>query len=262
MLNKGSIQLLMDYLADRKDIRLSLFIGSINPQFKLLKANKAQFEMLMADYERDKSPLRLKNLESFLLGGNPGKVKKEKVVIKAKGKLTALMSPIKDEETIQLLKLQDSLGQLRQQYSVGIVPMDVMDRISKLKAEIEVIETKRGNCGIDPEAQEKTELSFIYGILGDWETEGTIANQIVNGALNQVRFTSPFNPEYLLELLSKHSQTKLKNYTVINLIGSAANTGKLAKGSTWEITDPSQGQPSPRFLQQTKDGNTIRALAL
>lgn len=252
--------LLEDYLRDKTDVRLSIFVGSLNPEFKLNKVSKEQIKLLISDYSLDRNRTRLKNIETFLSGGS--EVKQVKVVGKKSAgieqpkvnKLTSLLGEEKDQDTIELITLTNELKELRSRYmgNPNWSRIDDERRIFLLNR-INEIEHSKGYFNDDPLAQEKTEIAMIKGTIGDWTDSRTAAYAMLYGNRPQFMITVPYKPEFLLEILKKHSGVEPRQFIIKSIIGGSVLNKTSIKGTTYQFTDNSSGlEPMAEPINQTQ----------
>lgn len=254
-MNKSQLLLLQDFQRDKKDIRLQLFCNSLNPSFKINKNSRQQIDLLISDLEADSSnKQRLKNLESFITGLTSSQKKVKE--IKTSNKLSALTDGPKDKSMIELRELQSKFMQIREEYRRNPVPF-LKEKMEELQLKVYIIEEAKGFYKKDPLAQEKTEIILIKNILGDWNIPGTMAYIMINGGLAQFTFPSFWHPDYLLEILSKNSGKKCRNYIVSSNIG-AANYKGPKKGTVWTLTDKLGGAAPPPDPKDQTDYVSMR----
>ncbi len=228
-MNKLSKLLFEDYKKDNSDLRLELFVNSINSEFELNKKNKAQVRQLLADYISDSSKSREKLLENYISGTTTTKtVKSNKKEIK--------LLTIAKEDTNDY-KLMKDLGTKINKLKSQNPSIQRNTEIEALSKELLDLETAAGYFADDPKAQEKTEISLLKGILGDWETAGTMAYEILNGGRPRLNITSIYEMPMLLKWLERYSGQQTRQFDIAHTV---ANNGFK---NTWVLTEKGSGLP-------------------
>lgn len=214
--------LLSDYKNDKSDLRLGLFVHSLNSNFLLNKKSKEQIKLLLEDYFKDEAnKVRLKAIEQFVSSvdnnfkGNTikpsdmkKKLSKEEIVQNEKNK----------EEIAKLDELRYKLNAVRRQISPYAqnkkpAPFELIELEMKTKAELDQLEILNGSKNPDSGPQVnsvdplKSKLDIILGVLGHWEKEGSYSHELVYGT--KQRFVVQVNQDvkqayqHLLELCPK-----------------------------------------------------------
>lgn len=207
-MNKITIQSLNDYLEDRNDINLKLFIHSINP---LADYKKNEIIALIDKYSKDKNNLRLKAIEQYL-----GKQKNKKIK-------SIKYLPEKVELNPEKL---DILNKLKIQYKNNMGRMGnklAESENTQIRQKIDEIESELGlkyeYDKIPESSKYESELNILKGVLGDWEVEGSISWELLNG--NKTYFevndsgktnTSGLGMTGLIKYLEKYSGRKIRPF--------------------------------------------------
>lgn len=233
-----------DYLVSKSEIDLKLFLNALNPGFKLNKSNKEMLYALIKKYESDKNSSRLKSIESFV---SPDSFNKKNPIDKnskekdspyrnsgGESKLKSLLEGPIDQRVIDAQRLATKLNMLR---SKGISSMNAieLEAYEKVKGELFQLETELGYYDEDPEAQNKTELSFIKSLIGDWNIPGTIAHMMLNASQPRFEMISHIHPQILIDWLEKHSGQKANKYTIVSRVAEG-QAGNGTRGSRWNLT--------------------------
>ncbi len=227
-MNKLNKLLFEDYKKDNSDLRLELFVNSINSEFELNKKNKIQVRQLLADYNSDPSKAREKLLENYI-GGSTAKVtkssKKEIKLVTASKEDTDDYKRMKDLGT-KINKLKSQNPSIQRNTEIETLSKELLD-----------LETAAGYFADDPKAQEKTEISLLKGILGDWETPNTMAYEILNGGRPRLNITSIYEIPMLLKWLERYSGQQPRQFDIAHTV---ANNGFK---NTWVLTEKGSGLP-------------------
>lgn len=217
---------LKDYLNDPTDIRLKIFVRSVNADFVTSKASLNDIRLILEDYRKDNAPSRLKLVESYLSG--PSKPAKTSKVVKSVS--DSIKKHPKQEEFDALCKEYNSLFR-----NMGLSD-DRKARLRELEGLIAVMGPQVGNnqyapellATMNPGGAEESEVSLIKSVLGDWENQGTFAWELIHGTRPSFEIKSQgrnrqidgFNMKKILELLKKHSGEKVRNFSAAFVMGA------------------------------------------
>lgn len=237
-----------DWINDKSDLRLNLFIQSICPDSKLDKSKKQMVISLITDYEKEKTKERLAAINK-LFKSNKVNNKISNKESNKENKLTQLLKQERDERYNQRQELMDQLMQIKR--------MGDKTEYNKIKKELYKLEEEMGMYKEnDPNAQIDTERALIRGILGDWEKQGTLGWEIINGSKPKFIMKSPFSAEYLLKLLEQHSGQKIRDFHITSNVGQGFGDSKF---SAFTLVDKASGlDPEPSMkVTDMKTGTDI-----
>lgn len=251
-MTKNSKLLLEDYLKDKSELRLSLFANSVNNLFKLDKTSKEQLKTLIADYELNKLPARLKIIDSFLATNKevpaarikPSDIKNNTVTKFQKD------APKANEELKSLQKqMQAYVGRGRN--------WDLNEKYIELSNKIKEIETKAGMFNEYPreEAIAKAKLDIVLGLIGHWEDSKSIAYELINGTRPRITIKSGVDMKDILQWLTELSGKQARHFIVQNDDLSGSLYGRASNSNpTYTLTDVHSG------LQPIKDNFTSQMM--
>ncbi len=203
-MNKNQDLLLQDYLKDRSDTRLSIFVSSVNPSFKLTKGNKEHVKLLIADWESDKSKLRLKNISLFL-SADSDIVLNKKSATKKNFKLSKIENETLSDTDIAYREANQELKELVDSLKENIKDKEIVailkPQIADVERRIDVIARKKDvelASSINPEQEER---KILIKIFGDPTDPSSLAHRVLNCETNAFKLTSIYNPEVMIKRL-------------------------------------------------------------
>lgn len=244
---------LSDYLNDPTDIRLKIFIRSLNPDFNLTKGAGNDIKLILEDYRKDNAPSRLKLIESYV---GMGKVKTPKVAA-TPSKLSVLTTSPSPEAS-KLKELNDALLKAWKTYKNNGGEENAK-KIEELRQQVKEAEeaigiesvdwTNPSNRGYNEERVKESEIALVKGVFGDWNKQGTYAWEIIHG--NRPSFLIAASKrvnidgfgglkdsygntgmDYLLKLLEKHCGQPCRKFKAEYFFGSGST-----ESSGWKFTE-------------------------
>jgi hypothetical protein len=232
---------LTDYLNDPTDVRLKIFVSSMNPSFVVTKSAAADIRVILEDYRKDNDKSRLKLLTAYL-GASKAKTPKNLPVT---GKLSILNSV--DPRLTELKKLNDECAALQRQHGGSVPNPTIVNRINELKLQMQSLETELGMTSfdptrgdvVDPKAIEDYEKALVVGVLGPWDKEGTFSWEILRGHRSSFMLRPPNNKnldalcgtsgdgvkgiDHIIKLLEKHSGQRARKFDTKVIFGQGNN---------------------------------------
>jgi hypothetical protein len=205
--------LLNDYLKDSTDLRLSLFVNSINPVFAVNKKNSDSIKQLISDYKLDNSKQRVKNIENYLNSAVETKETKTKrfkpseLKNMPKSELAAVSKAVIKERT-EIEKKEELLLNLKRTENWNMNPA-LLEKITGLQSELNELYRERGDYEIKP--PEATYFAIVNGFLGHWEDEGSIAYKLVNQLEPRIIVNCSMDPVTLINWLEQLSGKQIRN---------------------------------------------------
>lgn len=244
-MTKNNKLLLEDYLRDKTDLRLSLFANSINAAFKMDKKSKEQLRLLIADYELNKLPARLKIIESF--------VGVTKEVSKARIKPSELKSQTLSREQIEAPKKNSELEMLYRKAATyrQSKNFDLNEEYVKCLNRIKELEIEAGLYDVKP--PEHSQLSLVLGILGHWDDPNSIAHELIHGQKSRIVIESGVQIRDLIKWLGELSGQNTRQFYV----QSNEMSGSLQQGNKqpiYTLTDARYGAPAKNNFVVMLDG--------
>ena len=245
-MNKTQLLLLGDYSKDPSDIRLSLFAKSYHPSIKLSKSDRVELKTLISDFQQDPSTIRKKLIDSHFSGlsGISGKGPTPSPTIDSTYAMTdesnfkTLLDPLGDLEGKRIVELSQSLSELYRRLNNDPNNKELREQVETGKRELFKLENAKGLYGdSDPQAQEKSEISVLKGILGDWEKETSIAHELLYGQKASLQIKSPLSLKNLLVNLEKYSGHKPREFHL------TYNIAQGNRDTTWTLIDKKSGLP-------------------
>ena len=258
MLNKIQKLSLTDYLNDTTDIRLKIFLKSLNPEFTVTKSSMNDIKAILEDYRKDNNKSRLKLLENYVGGLDVRHARK----IKPGTKISILSNP----RAAEYKTLVDECTKLQRIHGNGTPNPDIVNRINEFRTKMQSMESElglktfdptRGDIA-DPAAIAEYEVSLIKGVLGDWEKQGTFAWEILYGAKSSFTLIPPAGKnldafgggskdsdsektgiDHILELLGKHSGKRPRNFNVKFFLGQGGEQNNKISG--WQFVELGSG---------------------
>ncbi len=263
--------LFQDYLADKTDLRLKLYVNSINPDFTINKKNKAEIELMISDITKTIPPdkMRIKILESFLSSKGPNRVDVLSPATKSPSKLSVLLTsaPGSDKSAIRRIELARLINDWKKAH-MGSSWKDITSEDRKeydtFKKELTELETLAGMYKDDPEAQEKSEMSLLRGILGDWNDTRTYAYMILNGGAQTMTIKSYIDINTLLSWLQRYSGKEPRQFHITKQVGDSLKGPDGKNGTKYVLVDKASGLgAAPSMLITNADtGADLTASAL
>lgn len=237
-MNKNKLIQLNDYINDKSSLRLNIFVGAA-------KVNKKQLQLMIDDYVKDKSKQRLKLIENML---------SYDIAPKKKNKLQDILNGPVDNTAIRRIELAKQINAWVKNHQGAEwekISVDERKDYTELKAELYKLEEAAGMFNDDPNAQSKSEISILKGLLGDWTKAGSLAWQILQGNNIQFKIVSHIAPDMLIMWLEKHSGIKARSFHITNGVAS----GVLGKngGSVYTFVDKGSGLPPAPSMTMTNE---------
>lgn len=244
VLNKNQKLLLNDFIKDKTDLRLTLFAGSVNPNFKLDKKNKEQLSLLIADWILDNNNLRLKTIENYLgasANENLGNVYKPKQAKAVKQTAAEIKINAENSELVKKMEaIRARIVQLRNSVRGNpFPPQSVINAIEEAKSELFPLENEAGMR--NPQPPEKSKLDIVLGILGHWENPESTAHEMIYGNRQKFAVQTNANLREIIGWLAELSGKQVRRMYCQNNEMQGGIKGAVHK-PTWILTDADSGQ--------------------
>lgn len=233
MMNKIQKLSLKDYLNDPTDIRLRILVRAINPEFPITKSATNDIKLILEDYRSDNSPSRLKLIESYV-GGNDTRHAK---AIKPSKSVSATIVP-----SAKLTELNVMCQEFAKLFSNTGLSEERRKHLRELEVKIATLSEELGFNKTDPDAQIKNEISLVKSILGDWNTQGTYAWELIHGNRSTFeirnqgknRVIEGFNMNEIMRYLAKHSGQRIRNFKAQFVMAPGSNGAGWLFKENWD----------------------------